>query len=145
MSVHRSEEFVLYCRIALEMCTRNLLTFVKTTPIAYGQNLEAPGKFSPICNSSRFYKRLEITSSISYCTRRVLFGLDLGEIDWTVPRYGLPRGSTGDPRFSSALWNSTTVSRLTPSPTTLWERKTGNVSTIHWKYRLLQHHHLWLR
>ena len=40
---------------------RNCLTFVKTTAIAYEQNLKAVGNFLPICNSSRFYKQ-EITS-----------------------------------------------------------------------------------
>ena len=49
--------------ILCEYCTRNCLTFVKTTAIAYGQNLEAPGNFLPVCNSSRFYKRQEITST----------------------------------------------------------------------------------
>ena len=44
--------------------TRNFLTFVKTTAIAYGLNLESPGNYSPIKlgNCSRFYKRQEITS-----------------------------------------------------------------------------------
>jgi len=44
--------------------TPNCLTFVKTTAIAYGQNIEAPGKILPICNSSRFYKRQAIWSSL---------------------------------------------------------------------------------
>jgi len=46
---------------------RNCLTFVKTTAIAYEQNLKAVGNFLPICNSSRFYKQ-EITS-IQYFKR----------------------------------------------------------------------------
>ena len=45
--------------------TCNFLTSVKTTAIAYGQNIEAPGNSSPICNSICFYKRLGITSSTS--------------------------------------------------------------------------------
>ena len=43
---------------------RDCLTFVKTTAIAYGQILEAPGNFLPICNSSRFCKRQAITSMV---------------------------------------------------------------------------------
>jgi len=44
--------------------TPNYLTFVKTTAIAYGQNPEAPGRILPICNSSRFYKRQAIGSTV---------------------------------------------------------------------------------
>jgi len=43
--------------------TGNCLKFVKTTAIAYGQNIVVPGNFLPICNSSRFYGRQAITSS----------------------------------------------------------------------------------
>jgi len=44
--------------------TRNFLTFVNTTAIAYGQKPAAPADFLPICNSSRVYKRQKITSTI---------------------------------------------------------------------------------
>jgi len=43
--------------------TRNFLTFANTTAIAYRKNLEAPGNFSPICNSSCVCKRQKITSN----------------------------------------------------------------------------------
>jgi len=38
--------------------TRNFLTFVNTTAIAYHQNHEALTDFLPICNSSRVYVTL---------------------------------------------------------------------------------------
>jgi len=44
--------------------TRNFLTFANTTAIAYRKNLEAPGNFSPICNSSCVCKRQKITSIV---------------------------------------------------------------------------------
>ena len=44
--------------------TRNFLTFANTTDIAYRKNLEAPGNFSPICNSSCVCKRQKITSRV---------------------------------------------------------------------------------
>jgi len=45
-------------------CTRNFLTFVNTTAIAYHQNHDALTDFLPICNSSRVYKRQKITSTV---------------------------------------------------------------------------------
>ena len=41
--------------LLLEYSARNCLTFVKTAALAYVQNLQVPGNFLPICNSSRFY------------------------------------------------------------------------------------------
>ena len=72
------------------------------------------------------------TCGISCCIRGVLFGLDLGDIDWTALRHRL--GSTGNPRFSSALWNSSTgtgvdwLHRLRYSG----ERRAENDSLIQW-------------
>jgi len=45
------------------VCPCDLPTFVKTTTIAYGQNLEALGNFLSICNSSCFHKRRATTST----------------------------------------------------------------------------------
>ena len=51
--------------------TRNFLTFVKTTAIAYGRRIARGLKVSPIlCNCSRFYKRQEIPSIGVIGTRR---------------------------------------------------------------------------
>jgi len=46
-----------------ELSTRNFLTFVKTTAIAYGQKIGRSLKILVLCNSSRFYKRQAITST----------------------------------------------------------------------------------
>ena len=43
--------------------TRNFLTFVNTTAIAYGQKIARSLKNSVLCNSSRVYKRQKITST----------------------------------------------------------------------------------
>ena len=43
--------------------TRNFLTFVNTTAIAYHQNHETLTDCLPICNRSRVYKRQKITST----------------------------------------------------------------------------------
>jgi len=43
-------------------CTRNFLTFVNTTAIAYGQKISRSRGFLPIYNSGRVYKRQKITS-----------------------------------------------------------------------------------
>jgi len=53
----------LTSRVALET-TRNFLTFVNTTAIAYGQGISRSRRFLPICNSSRVYKRRKITSTV---------------------------------------------------------------------------------
>ena len=42
--------------------TRNFLTFVNTTAIAYGQKIARSLKILVLCNSSRVYKRQKITS-----------------------------------------------------------------------------------
>ena len=42
--------------------TRNFLTFVNTTAIAYGQKIAQSLKILVLCNSSRVYKRQKITS-----------------------------------------------------------------------------------
>ena len=44
--------------------TRNFLTFVNTTAIAYGQKIAQSLKILVLCNSSRVYKRQEITSTV---------------------------------------------------------------------------------
>ena len=44
--------------------TRNFLTLVNTTAIAYHQNPEVLVEFLPICNSSCAHKRQEITSTV---------------------------------------------------------------------------------
>jgi len=43
--------------------TRNVLTFVNTTAIAYGQKPAAPVGFLPICSSSCVHKRQSKASS----------------------------------------------------------------------------------
>jgi len=48
--------------LLLRTSTRNFLTFVKATAIACHQNPEALVDFSPVCNSSRVYKRQKIAS-----------------------------------------------------------------------------------
>ena len=45
------------------MHTRNFLTFVNTTAIAYGQKIARSLKILVLCNSSRVYKRQKITST----------------------------------------------------------------------------------
>ena len=45
--------------------TRNFLTFVNTTAIAYGQKIARSLKILVLCNSSRVYKRQKITSTMS--------------------------------------------------------------------------------
>jgi len=45
--------------------TPNCLTFVKTTAIAYGQKIDQSLRISVVCNSSRFYKRQAIGSTVS--------------------------------------------------------------------------------
>ena len=47
-------------------CTRNFLTFVKTTAIAYGQKMSQSLKILVACDSGRFYKRQKITSTVWY-------------------------------------------------------------------------------
>ena len=44
-------------QILASMATRNVLTFVNTTAIAYRQNHEAPADFLPIYNSTGVHKR----------------------------------------------------------------------------------------
>jgi len=44
-------------------CTRNFLTFVNTTAIAYGQKNDQSLRILVACNSSRVYKRQKITST----------------------------------------------------------------------------------
>jgi len=43
--------------------TRNFLTFVNTTAIAYGQKNDQSLRILVACNSSRVYKRQKITST----------------------------------------------------------------------------------
>jgi len=43
--------------------TRNFLTFVNTTAIAYGQKIARSLKILVLCNNSRVYKRQKITST----------------------------------------------------------------------------------
>jgi len=45
--------------------TRNFLTFVNTTAIAYGQKIARSSNILVACNSGRVYKRQKITSSCS--------------------------------------------------------------------------------
>jgi len=46
-----------------EQSTRNFLTFVNTTAIAYGQKVDQSLRILVACNSSRVYKRQKITST----------------------------------------------------------------------------------
>ena len=49
--------------------TRNFLTFVNTTTIAYGQKIARSLRILVFCNSSRVYKRQEITSTVTLFLR----------------------------------------------------------------------------
>jgi len=44
------------------VCTRNFLTFVNTTAIAYGQKIDKSLRILVSCNSSCVHKRQKITS-----------------------------------------------------------------------------------
>jgi len=49
--------------ICIPSLTRNFLTFVNTTTIAYGQKNDQSLRILVACNSSRVYKRQKITST----------------------------------------------------------------------------------
>jgi len=51
--------------------TRNFLTFVNTTAIAYGQKIDQSLRILVACNSSRVYKRQKITSTYTVCLFRI--------------------------------------------------------------------------
>ena len=52
-------------------CTCNFLTFANMTAIACHRNIEVPGNFLPICNSSCVRKRQKITSMCAGGAERV--------------------------------------------------------------------------
>ena len=54
---------VLAPRVCTSTCTRNFLTFINTTAIAYGQIIARSLKILVLCNSGRVYKHQKITST----------------------------------------------------------------------------------
>ena len=50
-------------QVRCSTCTRNFLTFVNTTAIAYGQKMGQSLRILVVCNSSRVYKRQKIMST----------------------------------------------------------------------------------
>jgi len=53
-----------YMCTTVNTCTRNFLTFVNATAIAYGRKIDQSLKILVACNSSRFYKRQKIASTV---------------------------------------------------------------------------------